>query len=1269
MESEPSCDVASSYSVRDGPYASQADLMGILTGTPRSWSVLEDFYRVDQTERTSQWSSTVTRLWLQTAGRYTEPEMMAQTDTEAFRKAVGPSPAIARLARIFSLEGHIFRLILQSDLLSAYLVHPPLAKINETGEPPLFALAALVRAVILYIAALGEADALRMFRDAAQLQDFVHQTLIANYSWATASHGHSDFDQELGALVKTRLTQLPESSRVPLLRFPIYPRVTLVLTEDTSCVPNMVIAAPFTTVQLQPAHDWQNNPLLVLHPVGRRVGHQYVRHPTQQFENMQLRSTVAQMNENLIQARADNATVRTTVTGLQEKIKELHQGSGYKTQLYREAVMENTELQKQVTELSEKLKEAQTQAQGPQPMTGVTQSLPGPSSAHPSQTQESPMQKPWWQNGRFVPHLPQNIYDSFTPEQHETFRQERKAFRAEEQRQKGKGTKRPYTAAASYPPMPNTEPEPAWIPNPRYQQLPPPPPPDHGVSPSQLSAFGHHVHHVLTNAVTEVDYDQCQQQNPVLPTVTEPISAPYSPHLQASSALDPLAQKLPDSSLTMLFSVLAERQGKRQRKGASTTMRCLLDSGSSHSFVSARYKSFVSFAETPSQGVVHMANGAEQNVKMGQITLNLGGCSFIQTVGVMPMGQTFDVVLGDDWLNKFKAHLNYDRNDPQFTGKDNRHVAFVDPISHQAYAVPVPHHLKQSMLNSVVHNTAADFIQNKQQNTYTDISHMFLVQLNNVDSTQDYLRPPMCSAAISTDQPHTVDDSEPQGIQIETESLRTDIEQLLHEFQDRFPADIPAGLPPDREGVAHAIPLKSTEQDPPSSKYYRLTPAEKVEVEKQLTSLLEKEWIQPSHSPYASPILFVAKKDGGLRMCVDYRKLNDRTVKNKYPLPRIDELLDCLHGAQYFTALDLQQAYHQVRLQPEDVHKTAFVTHKGQFEYRVLCFGLSNAPATFQALMNRVLGTYLGTCCLVYMDDILVFSKTPQEHLQHLRCVLQCFRQHQLYCKLSKCKFALQSIPFLGQVVTPDGIKPNPAKVQILVDWPEPTNAHELRCFLGLAQYLAKFIPGYAVKTVCLQALLRKNVPWNWTDTCSTAFQTVKADIITEPVLALPDHSQPFEVVTDACSTGIGAVLLQNDRPIAFAGRQLLPAETRYSTTDQELLAVIFAVKQWRCYLHGAVHPFVLVTDHHPNTYLNSKPLLSNRQARWSQKLQDFNFEWQYRPGKSNIADPISRSPALLQTVQTSCSGMHFDWCVKSDDLHPGSCRRFCVSCKLHHRS
>ena len=252
-----------------------------------------------------------------------------------------------------------------------------------------------------------------------------------------------------------------------------------------------------------------------------------------------------------------------------------------------------------------------------------------------------------------------------------------------------------------------------------------------------------------------------------------------------------------------------------------------------------------------------------------------------------------------------------------------------------------------------------------------------------------------------------------------------------------------------------------------------------------------------------------------------------------------------------------------------------------------------------------------------------------------------------LYCKLSKCKFAVRSLPFLGQIVGHDGIRPNPTKVAALVDWPTPNNPHELKCFLGLAQYMAKYIQGYAVMTTCLQALLKKHAVWEWSDCHSTAFQLVKDALVSSPVLVLPDPDLPYEVVTDACKQGLGAVLMQAGHPIAFTGRQLNKAEQNYTVQDMELLGVMYAVEQWRCYLHGATHPFTLVTDHHPNTYFSSKPVLGARQARWSQKLQDYDFTWQYRKGVSNIADPLSRRPYLLSAMQAVMTGMHFDWVQK----------------------
>ena len=753
-------------------------------------------------------------------------------------------------------------------------------------------------------------------------------------------------------------------------------------------------------------------------------------------------------------------------------------------------------------------------------------------------------------------------------------------------------------------------------------------------------------------------YPACHAQTVEAPPVTAVPMAPAAPDVMLSAAAHSGDQQ---SSLTMLFSVTTERRelsGPRARKRKTVKLKCLIDTGSTHSFLSEKYSSCVQ--PNGAVGLVKLADSATSvQCKFGKASLKLGNCKFSQTVGTMPLNPAFDLILGDDWLKSFKAVIHYDRLSPT---TDDRGIRFENPADSKVHHVPLSTHFSRAEMNSVIWNTVAS-VQSSHLNGTSDVDRMFMLEITPAMAEPDY----MAAAAVSEHDnslPHSMQadydsdreqfDSPDAEVQVEAQSMKGDVEDLCKEYKDRFPSDIPAGLPPFRQGVVHLIPLKAGDQNPPARKFYRLSPAEKVEVEAKVAELLEKGWIQPSHSPYGSRVLFVGKKDGGLRMCVDYRPLNDQTVKNKYPIPRIDDLLDHLHGAQYFTSLDLQQAYHQVRLLESDIPKTAFLTHQGLYEYRVLCFGLSNAPATFQALMNSVLRPLIGKCCLVYMDDVLVYSRTPEEHLQHLRSVLQCLRENQLYCKLSKCKFGLSETKFCGHIVTRQGIKPNPVKVQVLQDWPAPDSKDALRAFLGLAQYFAKFIPAYASMTTCLQVLMRKSANWHWSDACQQAFENVKQAMLHEPCLAIPNADLPFEVVTDACSTGIGAVLLQEGRPVAFTGRQLTDAETRYHTTDQELLAVIFALQQWRCYLQGASHPFLLVTDHHPNAYLKTQPNLSRRQTRWSERLQEYNFEWQYRPGKHNVADAVSRQPNLPKQLQANAVSMHFDWIRRPAALHPG---------------
>jgi hypothetical protein len=295
---------------------------------------------------------------------------------------------------------------------------------------------------------------------------------------------------------------------------------------------------------------------------------------------------------------------------------------------------------------------------------------------------------------------------------------------------------------------------------------------------------------------------------------------------------------------------------------------------------------------------------------------------------------------------------------------------------------------------------------------------------------------------------------------------------LLEEYKDVFPAELPKGLPPARD-VKHTIPLEEGSV-PPFRGMYRVSPAELKEIETQVADLLEKGFIEPSSSPYGAPVLFVKKKDGTLRMVIDYRALNKITIKNKYPLPRIDDLLDRLGGAKYFTSLDLTSGYHQIRINSDDVPKTAFRTPLGHFQFKVLSFGLTNAPATFQTVMNSVFAPLLGRSVVVYLDDILIYSKTAEEHFAHLRQVLQILRHEKLFAKMKKCTFFEKETHFLGHVVGRDGIRADPAKIAAVQDWPVPQSASHVRSFLGLTNYFRRFIQGYAQLTHPLTDLTGK---------------------------------------------------------------------------------------------------------------------------------------------------------------------------------------------------
>ncbi|GJX08939.1 putative nucleotidyltransferase, ribonuclease H [Tanacetum coccineum] len=398
---------------------------------------------------------------------------------------------------------------------------------------------------------------------------------------------------------------------------------------------------------------------------------------------------------------------------------------------------------------------------------------------------------------------------------------------------------------------------------------------------------------------------------------------------------------------------------------------------------------------------------------------------------------------------------------------------------------------------------------------------------------------------------------------------------IVRDFEDVFPDDL-SGLPPQRQVEFHIDLIPGA--TPVAKSPYRLAPSEMQELSEQLQELQDKGFIRPSHSPWGAPVLFVKKKDGSFRMCIDYRELNKLTIKNRYPLPRIDDLFDQLQGARYFSKIDLRSGYHQLRVHDDDISKTAFRTRYGHFEFTVMPFGLTNAPAVFMDLMNRVCKPYLDKFVIVFIDDILIYSKTKEDHENHLRLMLDLLRKEKLYAKFSKCEFWLQEVHFLGHVVNHDGIHVDPSKIEAVKSWKAPTTPSEVRSFLGLAGYYRRFIENFSKIAKPLTSLTQKNQKYEWGEKQEEAFQTLKDNLCNAPILSLPDGVEDFVVYCDASNQGLGCVLMQRDKVIAYASRQLKSHEKNYTTHDLELGAVVFALKIWRHYLYGTKS--VIYTDH-----------------------------------------------------------------------------------------
>lgn len=410
----------------------------------------------------------------------------------------------------------------------------------------------------------------------------------------------------------------------------------------------------------------------------------------------------------------------------------------------------------------------------------------------------------------------------------------------------------------------------------------------------------------------------------------------------------------------------------------------------------------------------------------------------------------------------------------------------------------------------------------------------------------------------------------------------------------------------------------------------RLPLAKQPEVDKMMADMEKQGIIEPSNSPWRSPVVLVKKKDGSTRFCVDYRQLNDVTKKDNYPLPRIDDIMDTLAGSVWFSTLDLISGYWQVEIEESDREKTAFSVGSGLWQFVVMPFGLCNAPATFERLMECVLRGLSWQICLVYLDDIIVIGRSFEEHLKNLREVFLRLRSANLKLSPKKCTLFAKEVKYLGHTVSADGIKTDPDKIKAIKDWPTPKDKRQLRSFLGLATYYRRFVKGFAQIAKCLHQLTEKHRPYKWDEQCQNAFDTLKAKLIEAPMLEYPRPGVTFTIDTDASNIGIGAVLSQEvdgeERPISFYSRVLSKSERNYCVTRRELLAVVEATKHYHKYLYG--QKFIVRTDHGALRWLLNFKNPEGQIARWIERLQAYDFEIVHRKGRTHSnADALSRRP------------------------------------------
>ncbi|XP_042008927.1 uncharacterized protein LOC121757445 [Salvia splendens] len=620
----------------------------------------------------------------------------------------------------------------------------------------------------------------------------------------------------------------------------------------------------------------------------------------------------------------------------------------------------------------------------------------------------------------------------------------------------------------------------------------------------------------------------------------------------------------------------------------------LVDTGSDRDFVHPTIAESLHLPLSPIRPFrVFVGNGAAllcTHMAM-QTKLRVQGCEFVVDLHILPIHGP-DVILGMDWLESLG------RISADFSSKTLEFCHNRQPFTLRGITAP-PRRLAARTLLSM--------------HSSPDVLECFEIALLELES--------------SAGEPAQFPSDLPRGVAA-----------VLDEFGSVF--RVPTGMPPVRP-YDHRIHLLPGSK-PVNVRPYRYPYFQKNEIERQVREMLEQGIIQRSNSPFSSPVLLIRKKDGSFRFCIDYRSLNTATIPDHFPIPTADELFDELGKARVFSKLDLRSGYHQIRMHEDDVFKTAFRTHDGHFEFLVMPFGLTNAPSTFQAAMNSIFQPMLRKFVIVFFDDILIYSPSVEDHAAHLSAVLTVLRKHSFFVKLSKCSFCSPTVEYLGHLISDGLLKADPAKIVAMTAWPVPTTVKQLRGFLGLTGYYRRFIARYAFIAAPLTDLLKKD-GFGWSLAAEESFSALKEAMTKAPVLRLPDFGKLFCVETDASDSGIGAVLLQDDHPVAFYSKKLGPRRRVASTYHKELYAIVEAVQKWRQYLLG--REFVIRSDQKSLKELLQQVVQTPDQQLYVRKLMGYKFTIEYKKGTMNrVADALSRReetdqsapPATLPSETTS---------------------------------